>query len=112
MIILITSSSDTIESRVNPRFGRTPWFIKYNAENESCEAFENKAVSQRGGAGIAAAQFAVDQGTQVVISGHFGPNAHQALSAGGIKMYAFNSDQATVQQTIDDFQTGALTQVQ
>jgi len=111
MIILISSNDGNIENRVNPRFGRSPWFIRYDTEDETWQAFENQAVSQRGGAGVAAAQFAVDQKVQAVISGHFGPNASQGLSAGGIEMFTFDSDQATVQEVIASFKSNDLTKV-
>ena len=111
MIIMVSSNGNNLESQTNPRFGRTTWFIKYDTDQETWEAFENQAVSQRGGAGIAAAQFLIDQGVQAAISGHFGPNAHQALSAGGIEMYTFNNEQKTVQEVIAVFQAGDLNKV-
>jgi predicted Fe-Mo cluster-binding NifX family protein len=111
MIILISSNDNSLASRVNPRFGRAPWFIRYDTEDDSWHAFENQAVSQRGGAGVAAAQFAVDQSIQAVVSGNFGPNAQQALSAGGIEMYTFDSDQTSVKEVIQAFKAGNLNKV-
>ena len=65
------------------------------------EAFENTATSQAHGAGVAAAQFLIDRGAQTVISGRFGPNAYQALSAAGIPMLTQTDDSKSVQEVID-----------
>jgi len=111
MILMISAQGNELESQVNPRFGRTPWFIMYDTQNQAWEAFENQSVFQRGGAGISSAQFLIDQGVQVAISGAFGPNAFQALSAGNIKMVTFNNDQLTVQEIIDAYQAGKLQEI-
>jgi predicted Fe-Mo cluster-binding NifX family protein len=111
MIIMISSQGSTLESPANPQFGRSPWFIRYDTQDESWEAFENQSVYQRGGAGISAAQFLIDKGASVAISGNFGPNASQALSAGEIEMVTFNNNGQSVQEIIHDFQTGALNKV-
>lgn len=111
MIILISSNDCSLTCRVNTRFGRTPWFIKYDTDDGTWNALSNPAISQRGGAGVAAVQFAIDQNVQAVISGNFGPNAHKALSSGGIEMFTFDSDQAIVQEVIQSFQAGNLKKV-
>jgi len=111
MIIMISAQGNELESQVNPRFGRTPWFIKYDTREKAWEAYENQAVFQRGGAGVSAAQFLIDQGVQVAISGAFGPNASQALSAGNIKMVTFDNEQLTVQEIIDAYQAGNLQEI-
>ncbi|MDY6868299.1 MAG: NifB/NifX family molybdenum-iron cluster-binding protein [Chloroflexota bacterium] len=108
MILIISSQGNKLESPANPRFGRTPWFIRYDTQDGTWQAFENQAVHQRGGAGVAAAQFLIDKGVEAAISGHFGPNAHQALSAGDVNMYTFNDEQQTVQEIIKGFQAGSL----
>lgn len=112
MLILITSNGDNLESTVSPRFGRSPWFIEFDTVNETWQAHENQAVSQRGGAGVAASQFVIDQGVQAVISGNFGPNAQQALGAGGVEMHTFDSDRNSVKEVIHAFQVGKLNQIQ
>jgi predicted Fe-Mo cluster-binding NifX family protein len=111
MIIFITSSGETLESRGNPRFGRTPFFIKYDTDTKAWEPIENAATTQRGGAGVSAAQTLIDSGAAVAISGRFGPNAHQALSAGGVRMVTFNDAQKSVAAIVKDFEDGHLKDV-
>lgn len=96
MIICITAKNSTLESEVDMRFGRAPWFIRIDTENDQWEALENQAVNQSGGAGIAAAQFVIDHQAEAVLSGDFGPNASTALSASGIKMVRFPEKVKTV----------------
>lgn len=60
---------------------------------------------------MSTAQFLIDQGAHVAISGRFGPNAHQALSAGGVKMYTFDNDQQTVKEVLEAFQAKQLPEV-
>lgn len=112
MVIMITAQGNQLESQVHPRFGRTPWFIKYDTQEKTWEAFENQAAFQRGGAGVSSAQFLIDQGVQVAISSAFGPNAFQTLSAGNIKLVTFNNEQLTVQEVIDAYQAGDLEEIQ
>jgi len=108
MIIMISSQGNKLEDLADPRFGRSQWFIRYDTQDDTWQAFENQSIYQRGGAGISSSQFMMDNGVEAAISGSFGPNAHQALSAGGIEMYTFDDHQQSVQEIIKAFQTGAL----
>jgi len=108
MILFITAQGKTLEDRFNTKFGRTPWFIQFNSETGDWEAFENTATAQAHGAGVAAAQFLIDRGAQSTISGHFGPNAYQALSTAGISMLTQTDDSKSVQEVIDLWQAGQL----
>ncbi|NMC13693.1 MAG: dinitrogenase iron-molybdenum cofactor biosynthesis protein [Chloroflexi bacterium] len=108
MILIISSQNADINSPVDPRFGRSQFFIKYDTNTNHWEAIKNSSVNQRGGAGIAAAQIAVNHKAEVVISGDFGPNAFNALKAAGITMMTFLQDTSTVQDTIDHYKQGKL----
>ncbi len=108
MILIITAQGKTLEDRFNTKFGRTPWFIRFDSETGEWEAFENTATGQAHGAGVAAGQFLIDQGAQTVISGHFGPNAYQALSTAGIPMLVQTDDTKSVQEVIDLWRAGKL----
>ena len=87
MKIAISASGNTIESPFNPRFGRCDYFLFYDTDAEAWEAFPNPAAGARGGAGPHAAQFIINQGVEVVISGRYGPNAFTALDTAGVKSY-------------------------
>ncbi len=108
MILLISAQQPTLDSPVDERFGRASWLIKVDTATEQWEAYPNPGASQSGGAGVAAAQFVVDQKAGAVISGSFGPNAAGAFRAANIKMYAFSSNVSTIQQAVDGFRQGKL----
>ena len=111
MLIMISSEGKTLESQPSIRFGRAPNFIKVNLNEDHWEAYQNPAIDQRGGAGVKAAQFMLDQKITHVLTGRFGPNAHQALSAAGIKMITFDSSCNTVSEVIEAFKNNLLTEV-
>lgn len=108
MNLMISSQGKSLQSQPNPRFGRTPVYIQYNTDDGSWEAFTNPAMEQSGGAGVAASQFLIDKNTHVAISGRFGPNAFQVLSAAGIKMLTFDEDSQTIQEVIDHYKNENL----
>lgn len=112
MIIFISSEGNSLESKPCPRFGRSPYFIKYDLETDEWEALNNPAVSEFGGAGVAASQFIINNQALAVISGRFGPNAFNVLKAAGIQLLNFNPDCDTNQKVIELFKEGSLNQGQ
>lgn len=108
MILIISAQGPTMDSPKDDRFGRCQWLIKANTETNEWHAFENPGVSQAGGAGVAAAQFVVDQKAHVVISGDFGPHAARAFQAANIEMRLFADNVTTVQDAVDLFTNNQL----
>lgn len=87
MKICITSEGKTLDSKVDPRFGRCQNFIFFDTDTGNFEAQENTNAQFQGGAGIQSGQFVVSKGVKAVLTGNVGPNAHQVLSAGGISVF-------------------------
>jgi len=86
MKICVSSTADSLDAPVDPRFGRCPYFIIVDSDTMQFEVIPNAASGAMGGAGIQATQIIVSKGVKVVITGNVGPNAFQALSAAGIKI--------------------------
>ena len=61
MKIAISSAGKTLDSALDPRFGRCAWFLVINPADMSYEAFDNQSAAQSGGAGIQTAQFLADK---------------------------------------------------
>jgi predicted Fe-Mo cluster-binding NifX family protein len=101
MILIVSAQNDSLDSFVDPRFGRSPWLISLDTETKQWQAFQNPGATQSGGAGVAAAQFVIDQKAKAVVSGDFGPHAASAFRAAKIEMWLFIKDILTVQQAID-----------
>ncbi len=108
MIIAISAQKPEIEGPIDVRFGRAPYYILVESETGNWESFANPAVSQSGGAGVAAAQFVIDKKAEVTISGDFGPNASQALQAAGVKMHTFSADIPSVNAAFAFYMQGSL----
>lgn len=108
MKILISANSPSANSVVHPRFGRADYLVLFDLETKTNQGFPNPAAQQSGGAGVAAAQSAVDRGVDVVISSHFGPNAAAVLSAAGVKMSLFKDLNRTCEETLAAFLAGEL----
>jgi len=108
MIIIISAQEPNLEGAINERFGRCPFLIKIDTSNNQWEPFQNPGISQSGGAGVAAAQFVIDQKVNAVISGDFGPHAANALRASAIEMRLFSDNISTVQQALDAYKQESL----
>jgi predicted Fe-Mo cluster-binding NifX family protein len=87
MRIAVTSKEETLSAEVDPRFGRTKYFLLVDTETSTFEVVENHGqhdVAQ--GAGIQAAQSLARHQPHVVITGNCGPRAFRALQAAGIQV--------------------------
>jgi predicted Fe-Mo cluster-binding NifX family protein len=71
---------------VDPRFGRTLYFLVFDTDDQNLEVISNEQnVHAAQGAGIQAAENIAAHRIDVVVAGHFGPKAFRALAAAGIK---------------------------
>lgn len=106
MRICITAVSNNLDSQLDSRFGRSPWFIIIDPETMEYEAVPNSAINSMHGAGIQAARLIVDKGANLVISGNIGPNAYNVLSSEGINVITGVS--GTVTNIIGRYKNGEL----
>ena len=106
MKLCITSTGTSLDSNVDPRFGRSPYFIIYDTGSDTFESIENASREAMGGAGIQAGQLIVSKNVGAVITGNFGPNAFRVLQAAKIKMYSGVS--GTVREAIEKYKNGRL----
>ncbi|MCK4251528.1 DUF5320 family protein [candidate division WOR-3 bacterium] len=106
MKIAITSTGQDLTSQIDPRFGRSPYFIFVDPETMQFEAIENPNVNAMGGAGIQTAQLIANKGVEVVLTGSCGPNAFQTLQAAGVKVIV--GVVGTVNEAIEKYKSGGL----
>jgi predicted Fe-Mo cluster-binding NifX family protein len=109
MKVVVCSIGDTLDSPVDPRFGRCANFVVVDTDTLDTTAIPNPGVNAAQGAGIQAAQVVASLGAAAVIAGNYGPNAYQALSAAGLRVYT--GAVGTIRQALEQLNGGALQEV-
>ena len=104
MKICITAQEKTIDTQVDPRFGRCKYFIFVDTETMTFEAIENPFIDSRGGAGIQSGQLVAEKQVKVVLTGNMGPNAFETLKAA--KIDVITSVSGTIKEAIERYNTG------
>jgi predicted Fe-Mo cluster-binding NifX family protein len=107
MKICVTSTANSLDAQIDPRFGRCSYLIIVDSETMQFEAIPNMAAGATGGAGIQAAQTIAKKDVKLLITGNVGPNAFGALSAAGIEIAtgAFG----TVRDAVEKYKRGEFT---
>ena len=109
MNIAITSTGSTLESAIDPRFGRAKFFVAVDTDTETgtFTAHDNRQNLQATqGAGVQAAQNVAELGVQAVISGNVGPKAFRVLNMAGIAVYLCG--EGSVADALARFRKGEL----
>jgi predicted Fe-Mo cluster-binding NifX family protein len=107
--IAVSATSESLDSQIDPRFGRCPYFVIVDSETMKFEAVPNTASGAMSGAGIQAAQIVAGRGVKVVVTGNVGPNAFQALSSTGINI--ITGVFGTVREAVEKFKSGQLQKI-
>jgi predicted Fe-Mo cluster-binding NifX family protein len=107
MKIAVTSTGQTLDSQLDPRFGRAACFVIIDTDTSDFTVIENENVAA-GGAGISSAKLVMDAGAQAVLTGNCGPKAQSTLSTAGIKLYTGAT--GSVAQAVELFKSGKLTE--
>lgn len=106
MKIVIPVDEGTSEAPLSSSFGRAPYFMLHDTEAGETEFLANAAADAPSAAGIQAAQFAVDNGIEVLVTVHCGKNAAEVLRAAGVEIYKSFGQSAS--ENLADFFEGKL----
>jgi len=107
MKLAVSSQSGSLQSPLDPRFGRAKYFILLDTETGALSVVDNSvSLNAAQGAGIQAARRVVELGADALITGHVGPKAFSTLQAGGVRIYTGAS--GTVAEAIEQFKAGKL----
>ncbi|MBU2550467.1 MAG: NifB/NifX family molybdenum-iron cluster-binding protein [Proteobacteria bacterium] len=106
MKIAVTAEKPTLDSQLDPRFGRCAYFLIVDLDDGSFEAMENPNLELGGGVGIQSGQMMANKGVRTIITGNCGPNAYKVLTAGGVDIIVGCS--GIVRDVIEDFKAGRL----
>ena len=106
MKVAVASTGQTLDSPLDPRFGRCVYFVIVDTPTMESTAISNPGAASGQGAGVQAAQAVANAGAEAVIASNFGPNAHQALAAGEITVCIANG--GSVREAVEALRRGEL----
>ena len=110
MKVCVTSQGDSLDSQVDPRFGRAAKFIIVDTDSLEFEVIVNPNVDGMGGVGIQSGQLISEKGVKTVLTGNVGPNAFETLKAANIEVITGVSGE--VKNVIDKFNSGEYKSIQ
>jgi predicted Fe-Mo cluster-binding NifX family protein len=108
MRVAVSSTGNSLDSQVDPRFGRCQVILVVDTETLNVEALSNASIGVAHGAGVGAAQVVASKGIDAVITGSVGPNAFRALNAASIKIYT--GVNGTVRDAVERLNRGEITE--
>jgi len=107
MKIAVTSTGDTLDSEVDPRFGRAKYIIIVDSDTFDFEVLDNKEnLNALKGAGIQAASMISRQNAEILLTGFCGPNAFKTLQAA--KINVANDAAGSVRDAVTAYLDGKL----
>jgi predicted Fe-Mo cluster-binding NifX family protein len=107
MKVAVSAMGKTLDSNVDPRFGRAAGFVLVDTETGEYEAIDNtQNLHAMQGAGIQAAQTVSRHAAECVMTGHCGPKAFRTLEAAGIKVVT--GVEGTVAEAVEKLKAGEL----
>lgn len=112
MKIIFTAKGTDWDSAMDPRFGRTEFFLIYDEETDSVESYDNRAIENEAhGAGPKTAQKLAGYGAEVLITGNGpGGNAAATLQTTGVEVWVGAGDM-TVKEAYEAYKAGKLTKI-
>ena len=111
MKIAIPASGNELSSAINPRFGRTQYFLLINTADDTVEVHDNtQNLNAVQGAGVQSAETVARIGAEAVISPNVGPKAFRTLQAAEIKVYD-SGGAKDVGEAVRKFKAGELKEI-
>jgi predicted Fe-Mo cluster-binding NifX family protein len=101
MKIAVSSTGGSKHARVEPRFGRAPYYVIIDSTTMRFGLVNNPSVTVPQGAGPRAASLIADRGATVLLTGRVGPNARMALEASGIAVV--EDVEGTVEEAVKEY---------
>jgi predicted Fe-Mo cluster-binding NifX family protein len=101
MKVAITGTGNSLESKLDQRFGRCGYFIIYDTETKSTEFLPNPNKDAQEGAGPASVQLVSSRNVQKIISGEFGIKIKSLLDSLKIQMIVLKQPEKSIREIID-----------
>jgi predicted Fe-Mo cluster-binding NifX family protein len=101
MKIAITSKGNTLEDKLDERFGRCSYFVIYDTETKGIEFLPNPNKDSREGAGPSSVQLVATRNVQKIISGEFGIKIKSLLDSLKIQMIVIKDPEKRISEIIE-----------
>ena len=101
MIVAITSTGNSYDSFIDPRFGRCSYFVFYNTETKESVFQLNTFKDNDEGVGVAVVDWISAFSCSKIISGQFGMKIKPLLDENRIQLILVNDPELTIRQIIN-----------
>lgn len=101
MKIAITSTGNSLDSKIDQRFGRCAYFIIYDTDTKAMEYIPNPNRDAQEGAGPASVQLVASRNVTKIISGEFGIKIKSLLDSLKIQMIIYKESDTSIAKVID-----------
>jgi predicted Fe-Mo cluster-binding NifX family protein len=101
MKVAVTSNGNSLESKLDQRFGRCGYFAIYDTETKGIEFLPNPNKDAQEGAGPASVQLVASHGVRKIISGEFGIKIKSLLDSLKIQMIILKQPEKSIREVID-----------
>lgn len=103
MKLAVTSTGNSPESGMCEKFGRCKFFVIYDTETNNYEAISNFGETMNSGAGPKAAEMILMKEVEVLLTGHVGDKAEEALNKAGIKIVTGYTNILRVKDVVNQY---------
>jgi len=101
MKVAITSTGNSLESKLDQRFGRCSYFVIYDLDTKAIEFIPNPNKDTANGAGPASVQIVASRNVQKIISGEFGMKIKSLLDSLKIQMIVLKEPDKSIEEIIN-----------
>ena len=101
MKVAITSTGNTLNSKLDQRFGRCSFFVICDTETGGTEFIPNPNKDALNGAGPASVQIVASRNVSKIISGEFGIKIKSLLDSLKIQMIVIKEPEKSIQELIN-----------
>ena len=111
MKLFITVSGNSKTDTIDTGFGRCPYILIYETEDESFKFITNPYQDSQISVGTSVASLAVEMNAEAVISANTGPKAFKILKDANIKIY-YTAANTKIKNVIAAFEKNELKQLE
>ncbi len=101
MKVAITSTGNSPDSMLDPRFGRCSWFVIYDTETGSTEFIPNPYKNEEEDVGLAVVNLIISRQVKEIISGEFGVKVKSLLDRRQVQLILLKESGFTITKIIE-----------